>query len=279
MALALPACEAIHAFQRRTLFPSDGLEPGDPSALASVVGLERLTIDVPGGRVEALYLPPLDAPAEGTTVPLVVFAHGNRELADRWPAILEPYRRMGFAVLVPEYRGYGRSEGAPSEEAIVSDFARFYDLLLERSAIDPTRVVLHGRSLGGGVAGVLSSRRRAAALILESTFTNVPDVASEHFAPAGFIADRFDTRDVLLRASIPVLILHGRHDDVVGLRHALELDRVAWDSRVVTFRAGHDLPRDEPYWSAIRAFLREAHVLPDPPGGALDEAESTRASW
>jgi len=257
----LGGCDFIRETSRGHLFPRERAEQ-DERAAERVEGLERLSIDVEGGRVEAWYLPPLGERED--PAPAVIFAHGNAELIDDWPERLEPYRRMGMAVLLPEYRGYGRSAGTPSEAAIIADFERFYDRLVERDDVDGSRVVMHGRSLGGGVVGVLSARRGAAALVLESTFTNVPDVASRWLAPATFIEDRFDTRAVLARSSVPVLILHGVRDDVVPFKHARELHRVAWDSRLIAFQAGHSIPQSDDYWERIRDFLEESGVL-DPP--------------
>ncbi len=192
----------------------------------------------------------------------MVFAHGNRERIEDWPERLRPYRDMGLAVLLPEYRGFGRATGEPSEAAIEGDLVHYVDRLGDRPEIDAQRIVYHGRSLGGGVVGVLSTRRRCAALILESTFTNVPDLASQWMAPMGAIRDRFDTRDALLHSYTPTLILHGVRDGLIPFRHALELDRIAWDSRLVAFEAGHDdLPRGDAYWGAIRALLESAGVI------------------
>lgn len=256
--VALSGCTPFYELQARYLFQPDGVA-GDE--VQEPAGLERWSLPIQGGQVEAWFLP-ADPPRAGSG-PAVVFAHGNRERIEPWGPRLRPYREMGLAVLLPEYRGYGRSGGEPSEEAIVADFARFYDRLVERPDIDGARVVFHGRSLGGGVVGVLSGRRRCAALVLESTFTNVPDLASQWMAPAAAIRDRFDTREVLLGSVTPTLILHGVRDTVVPIRHAVELDRVAWDSRLVAFEAEHDVPHDQTYWRRVREFLVQAGVLPD----------------
>ena len=233
------------------------------SAAPDVEGLERWVLEVDGGEVEAFYLPPL-AP-RATPGPAVVFAHGNAQLADDWVARMEPYRRMGLAVLIPEYRGYGRSGGEPSEAAILADFAHFYDRMVDRPDVDPQRVLFHGYSLGGGVMAELSETRRAAALVLESTFTSTTDVVSRWMIPAFAITDRFDTRALLMRSSAPVLIIHGVDDEVIPFRHAIELDRVAWDSRLVAFHGHHeDLPRGEIYWATIRVFLEENALLGAP---------------
>lgn len=238
------------------LYPTQEARPETPPPADA----EEWWLDVEGGRVVAWYFPPTTAPSGPG--PAVIFAHGNHERIEDWPERLAPYRAMGLAVLLPEYRGFGRATGTPSEAAIEGDFAHFFDRLGDRTEIDAQRIVLHGRSLGGGVVGVLSTRRRCAALVLESTFTNVPDLASQWMAPMGAIRDRFDTRDALVHSYTPTLLLHGVNDTLIPFRHAVELDRIAWDSRLVAFEAGHDdLPRSETYWAAIRALLETAGVL------------------
>lgn len=256
-------CGPLRDFQRDQVFrPAGRPAPAlDPDAAE---GLERWSLEVEdGARVEAIYLPATSAPTPG---PAVIFAHGSESRIEESIAMLAPYRRMGLAVLLPEYRGYGASGGRPGEAEILGDFAHFFDRLVDRPEIDGARVVLHGRSLGGGVVGALSDRRRAAALVLESTFTSLPDLASQWGAPMFVFTDRFDTRDVLMRSSTPTLILHGVDDEHVPFRHAVELHRVAWDSRLIAYRAGHgDLPRTEAaYWSRIRAFLVEVGVIRPP---------------
>ncbi|MGE0786263.1 MAG: alpha/beta hydrolase [Sandaracinaceae bacterium] len=222
---------------------------------------ERWTLPVEGGgEVVAWFFPPSAEVA--TPSPAVIFAHGNRERIEPWAAVLEPYRELGMALLLIEYRGYGESAGTPSEEAIVSDAAAFYDRLVARPDIDGTRIVLHGRSLGGGVVAALSRERVARVLILESTFTNMPDLAARWFAPAAAMRDRYDTLAVLRTSSTPVLILHGVRDQLVPFEHAVELDRVAFDSRLVAFDADHsDIVRGPAYWRAIQDFLLESEVL------------------
>jgi pimeloyl-ACP methyl ester carboxylesterase len=277
------ACDAIRDYQRATLFQPQHTHP-DEAIAARIEGLERWWLEVDETsdaasperasdegrastrvRVEAWYLPPLGA--SEARAPAVIFAHGNRELIEEWAEPLRPYREMGCAVLIPEYRSYGRSGGAPSEEAIVSDFAAFYDRLVDRREIDGDRIVFHGRSLGGGVVGSLSLQRRASALVLESTFTSIPDLASQWTAPDFFATDRFDTRAVLMGSSTPVLLIHGLEDELVPFKHARELRRVAWDARIVAFHAGHDdVPRTRGgYWRHVRRFLADANVLTSEP--------------
>src|SRR5260221_6607706 len=131
---------------------------GAPKSPPDIAGLERIVIRSSEGDVEAFFLPAF-ATSDGERKPAVVFAHGNGEIIDQWADVLEPYRAMGIGVLLPEYRGYGRSEGTPSEAAITQDFVEFYDGVVARADVDPSRIVLHGRSLGGGVVCALARHR------------------------------------------------------------------------------------------------------------------------
>jgi fermentation-respiration switch protein FrsA (DUF1100 family) len=242
------------------LFPRHLLR-ARPNAEAGIRGLEKLSLSIPDGHVEAWFLP-ADAVETGRPAPLVIFAHGNGELIEHWPMALDPYRQMGMHVLLPEYRGYGHSAGMPSERDIVKDYVRFYDLACTRSDVDPRRVVLHGRSLGGGVVCALARSRKPAALILESTFTSVPDVARQWLVPKALIADKFDSASVVASLDVPVLVFHGTCDRVVPFEHAVKLSRLAQRSRLVRYECDHnDLPRvADGYWAEIRRFLGEQGI-------------------
>lgn len=256
--LLITAIVAAWALQRRFVFPRYMVDPA-PRARDDVPGLVRLEV----GEVEVWFLPGAGISAERPG-PAVIFAHGNAELIDSYPASLAPYRQMGISVLLPEYRGYGRSGGDPSEENITDDFVAAYDLLAARPDVDAARIVFHGRSIGGGVACALAARRPPAALILLSTFTSLPDVVGSWFpVPRFMIRDPFDNEAVLRVLERPTLILHGRHDDLVPISHAAALERAARRPTRVDYDCRHnDCPPDGPsYWADIRAFLSGAQIL------------------
>jgi fermentation-respiration switch protein FrsA (DUF1100 family) len=203
----------------------------------------------------------VDAPRQG---PAVLMAHGNRELIDYYRARAETYQRMGFTVLLGEYRGYGRSAGAPSRKRIASDFRRFYDQLLSLSTVDPEGIVFHGRSLGGAVLSELARHRPAAAIIVESTFASIKKMA--HGAPDLFLSDNYNTVSALSAYQGPILIIHGKKDEVVPVEHALEMKRQVPDARLILYDCGHsDGPPDpEIYWKDISGFLgRVLNKLPE----------------
>ncbi len=254
----------IYALQRRVLFPRHLIPVAAQQAPPEEAEVWRL--DTEAGPVEAWFLPAPDATAE-RPAPLVVFAHGNGELIDFWPDMLRPYRELGLSLLLPEYRGYGRSAGDPSEAAILADFLAFHDRAAGHPLVDAERIVFHGRSLGGAVLACLSRQRAPAAMILQSTFTSVPDAARSLWIPGVLVRDRLDARAALASLDAPVLILHGRRDRIVPPRHAERLQEVTGDGRLVWFDVGHnELPPPREYWPVVGRFLDEVGVLPG--GGA-----------
>ncbi|MET0592249.1 MAG: alpha/beta hydrolase [Polyangiaceae bacterium] len=253
---------------RWVLFPRYLLR-SRPNAEASVRGLEKLEIATNEGVVPAWFLP-ADRRAEHKAAPLVIFAHGNGELIDDWPDALDSYRKLGLHVLLPEYRGYGRAAGNPSERTIVHDFVRFHDLAAHRTDVDPQRIVFHGRSLGGGVVSALARQRAPAAMVLESTFTSIAGVARKWHVPSVLIEDRFDSASILPTLDAPILLFHGTRDRVVPYEHGTTLARIAKRARLVTYECDHnDLPRrQDGYWSDIARFLAEAGIT----GAAAERA-------
>ncbi len=239
------------SIQRRFIFPGAFIA-AEPKAGEGISGLERLWLEHPDGRVEAWFLPAIGK----ASAPVVIFAHGNGELIDYWPAVLHRYRELGYHVLLPEYRSYGRSGGSPSQDAIVGDFTKFYDLVAARQ--DVTDFVFHGRSLGGGVICALSIVREARALVLESTFTSMSDMLALWLIPSFMVADPFDNIAAMRSFSGPSLVLHGSHDSLVPPSHGRSLAEAAKNGRLVMFDADHnDFPPDRAaYWAEIEEFLR-----------------------
>jgi uncharacterized protein len=253
----LLAMLGLNELARSMLFPRHHVQvpPGEPR----VSGLDRRWLQTPQGPVE-LWVLPGHGEADGAR-PAVVFAHGNGELIDFWPDLLEPYRKLGITVVLPEYRGYGRSSGKPSEEAIRDDLRVVIEQLRDDPTIDADRLVYHGRSLGGGALGTLLPTHAPAALVLESTFTSVPDVAT--WAPRFLVPDHFDTLRALAHYAGPTLVVHGTHDEIVPVEHARRLAEQRPDIELVLYEAGHnDLPPPgSDYWPRIESFLAQAGVL------------------
>jgi fermentation-respiration switch protein FrsA (DUF1100 family) len=253
--------------QRAILFPARFI----PEALhvQPGSGVEVIWHEPPelaGGRVEAWFIPGrgVDAANPG---PVVIHAHGNGELIDVWYAELTRYTAMGVSVFLPEYRGYGRSAGSPTQDGITRDFVAFHDVLVARPDVDPQRVVFHGRSLGGGALAALAEQRPPAAMILESSFTHVASLAARFLVPPFMVRDRFDTHGFLAEFDGPVLIIHGERDEVIPVSHAHHNHAAARDSRLVLLDFTHNTPPPAgPYWDAIETFLGDVGIVAtDPP--------------
>ena len=187
--------------------------------------------------------------------PGVLMAHGNRELIDHYLNRAHMYQRMGFTVLLGEYRGYGRSAGTPSRKRIASDYRQFYDHLISLPFVDANRIVFHGRSLGGSVLSELSRHRPPASIIVESTFTSIKAMA--HGAPDILLSDNYDTVSALLAYPGPILIIHGNRDNVVPVKHALEMNKRIPNAKLILYDCGHSdcPPVWETYWKDITDFL------------------------
>lgn len=258
--LILAVVLGLVRLQRAMLFPRQ--YPREiPSALRTP-GLERLWLDTDEGPVEAWILPG-DGVDPARPGPAVIFTHGNGELIDHWPEALSRYRRLGVTLVLPEYRGYGRSAGSPSEAAIRADLEALHARVAAHPLVDASRLVYHGRSLGGGAACTLLEGHPPRALILESTFTSVADVAAGMLVPSFLIVDRFDNASALRRYRGPLLVFHGRQDRLIPVEHARRLAAIHGSAELVLYDAGHnDLPPPgADYWPRIEAFLRRAGVI------------------
>lgn len=220
--------------------------------------MESLWLDAPA-RVEAWLLKPDGASARNPR-PLIMFAHGNAELIDDWPGPLSRYLALGYHVLLPEFRGYGRSAGTPSEAGIRDDVLRFLEMVSARPDVDATRIAYHGRSIGGGVVCSLLEARAPRALILQSTFSSIHDVAKRWHVPKGLLKDTFESATRLAHYTGPTLILQGTRDTLITPDHAERLHRVRPDAELVYFDADHNTTPMDPrrYWPTVEAFLVRA---------------------
>lgn len=243
----------LYSRQRAILFPA----PDPPGAPQRPADARVIWLETPAGRVEAWYLPPFDS--IGGPAPLVLFMHGNGELIDDWPEAFAPPRRWGMGVLLVEYPGYGRSEGRPGQTTVTDAVLAAWDWAAADPGIDATRIVVYGRSLGGGAAVLAARARPAAAVILESTFTSVHAFARRMGAPAFLVRDRFDNLEGVRELEVPLLIVHGAHDPIIPVAHARALHTAQPASELVLVPCGHnDCPRP---WGAIESFLRQHGLL------------------
>jgi uncharacterized protein len=236
--LYLLYCGILFVFQRRLMYPTHLIQPIDlPSKIADRI--ERIWLTTNQGKTEAWYLPP----AIGTgnePAPAIIFAHGNAELIDGFPYEFDWLAEEGIALLFVEYPGYGRSEGKPTQHNISETLLAAYDLLVKRPDINPDKIILFGRSLGGGTICTIADKRPSAGMILISTFTDTRSFAVNYLAPGFLVRDSYDNLSALKAYPNPVLIVHCKYDEVVPYSHALKLAAAAKQGALITYAGGHD---------------------------------------
>ena len=201
-----------------------------------------------------LLLPPAARP------PLVIYFGGNaEEVTASAPSAARVYGER--AVLMVNYRGYGASGGHPGQEAIVADALALYDWAAHRGDLDGTRIAVHGRSLGSGVAVQLAAARPVRAVVLSTPFDSARDVAARVYPwlPVRLLMRHpFDSVALAPLLKAPALILIGEADTLITPPHSRRL-AAAWGGpvEVTTFPGfGHnDIHMNPRYDEAIRAFL------------------------
>ncbi len=157
---------------------------------------------------------------------VIIFCHGNAgNISHRFDSLLQ-FHRMGYSVLIFDYRGYGRSQGRPSEAGTYLDVEAAWEYLIRERSISPSRIILFGRSLGAAVAVHQAVVHPPGALIVESTFTSVPDRAAElyPFLPVRLLSRLdYNVKEQLQKVACPVLVVHSRDDEIIPFSHGRAL--------------------------------------------------------
>lgn len=169
-------------------------------------------------RLHALRFPAVEARG------VVLYFHGNAGGLKRWGRLAARFTQHGYEVLMPDPRGYGKSRGRLSEEALISDAMAWYDRLREQWPEEA--IVLHGRSLGAALAIPVAAERSPRMLLLETPFANLADVARSYFPFIPFrwlLRYPFRNDERVRGVRCPIYIFHGRRDQVVPYSSALKL--------------------------------------------------------
>ncbi|MCO6440807.1 MAG: alpha/beta hydrolase [Nitrococcus mobilis] len=194
----------------------------------------------------------------------LLFCHGNAGNISHRLHSLRLFHLLGLSTFIFDYRGYGLSEGSPSDIGLHYDARAALRYLLEERRTPPERLFIFGRSLGGAIAARLTAERAAAALILDSAFTSAMDLAAELYPwlPTRWLTRlRYDTLAALRRIRVPVLILHSRDDELIAVDHGRRLYHAAHEPKVyVELRGSHGLAHIKDatrYIQALDGFVDE----------------------
>lgn len=242
------------------------VDPTPPQA----PGAEVLKISTPLANVEAIFLP-ATLTSDDARQPVVIFGHGNGEVIDNWLTSLDGFRQRGIGVLLVEYPGYGRSTGSPSEAGIRAVMDAAYDRITADPRVDGTRILGFGQSLGGGAIGLLAKDRPLRALILQSTFPSLDIFAAGYWAPAFLLHDHFDNLSSLAHFQGPVLVIHGRADQLIPWQQGQRLAAASRNSTFKLYECGHGCwdPEHLPFWRDALPFLLKAGILEQARVGAI----------
>lgn len=214
-----------------------------------------------GVRLNGWFVP---YPGAQTTL---LWFHGNAgNISHRVENIKLLHDKIKINVLIFDYRGYGRSEGKVSEEGTYRDGEAALKYLRSRNDVDPKRIVFFGRSLGAAVAANLATREQCSALILETPFASIREMARAvfPFLPLGpLLRTRYDVAEKITKVKVPVLVLHGDQDEVVPFDQGRKVFEAApQPKQFYTIRGAHHndtyIVGGELYLAALRDFIEQA---------------------
>jgi fermentation-respiration switch protein FrsA (DUF1100 family) len=233
---------------------------GRPDSSPADAGLkfESVTLTTADGvKLDAWHVP---KPGAKLTV---IFCHGNAGNIGHRLDKLSILHDAGVNVFIFDYRGYGRSEGWPSEQGTYKDALAAYDWLRREKSVAPEQIVVQGESLGCAVSVELARQRPIGGLVLESGFASVPEMARAVYPwlPLHLICQiRYDTLSTIGSVKAPLLSLHSREDEIVPFSHAERVFAAApGPKKLVEIRGDHNngfATSEKVYRAALAGFFR-----------------------
>ncbi len=224
-------------FQKRLIyFPERHI-----TATPETAGLEYESVEfeaADGVSLHGWYVPA--EPSRGT----VLFCHGNAGNISHRLDSIRLFHQLGLSTFIFDYRGYGESGGRTTEQGTYRDAEAAWRYLVETRGTNSTQIVMLGRSLGGAIAAWLAQEHTPRALILESTFTSVPDLAAKLYPifPVRLMARfEYNALEYLGRVKCPVLIVHSRDDEIIPFSHGQRLFAAAHEPKeFLEIRGSHN---------------------------------------
>jgi fermentation-respiration switch protein FrsA (DUF1100 family) len=224
------------------------------------VGLEYRDIyfkSADGTRLNGWFIPARNAKYT------LVLAHGNAgNISHRIEKILI-FHGLGLNVFVFDYRGYGRSEGQPSEKGLYQDLRAAHSYVVAEEKVPARDIILYGESIGGAVAIDLARRSEEGALITEDTFTSVKDMAGMAFplVPNFIFSSKYDSLSKIKDVACPKLIIHSIDDEIVPFRQGEKLYAAAKEpKRFLKLRGSHNtafMESDKEYVEGLKEFINK----------------------
>ena len=238
-----------------------------PAALDLPYEEARIPTD-DGESLGAWFIPGPEGQKPGSGLTLLFF-HGNAGNVSHRLDSIAVFHQLGLDVLIVDYRGYGQSTGRPSVGGTLLDASAAWEWLRLYKGLTPNRLIIFGRSLGGGPASDLAARIRPRALILESTFTCLHDVAKgmfPEFLVSLLLRQDYDVRDRLSGLRLPLLVAHSPDDEVVPYALGRELyENYAGPKNFLLLNGSHNTgyrADREVYIRGLASFLESLGAVP-----------------
>jgi hypothetical protein len=189
-------------------------------------------------KLNAWWIPNPDARAT------LLFLHGNAGNISHRLDSINIFYNLGLSVLIIDYRGYGKSTGAPSEQGTYIDAETAWDYLTKERNINPDNIIIFGRSLGGAVAIWLAEKHHSAGLIVESSFTSIADIGKHYYPylPTSLLARiKYPSKNRISNVKSPVLIIHSANDEIIPYKYGQQLFEIANNPKsFLTIHGGHN---------------------------------------
>jgi fermentation-respiration switch protein FrsA (DUF1100 family) len=245
-------CAALYLLQERLIFYPEALAPDFTFSFPG--RFEEIALPSDGAVISALYFK-ADHPKG-----VVLYFHGNAGSLRSWGSVAESFVGRGYDVLMPDYRGYGKSSGRiAGEQMLHDDAAVAYQYLLGRYSED--QIVVYGRSIGSGIATYLAKTQRPRMLILETPFFSLKEMVRQHypFVPVALLKYPLRTDLWIGDVACPVYLFHGTSDDLIPYGASERLAAlVRTEHQLITIVGGghNDLSNFEQYGQELDRILR-----------------------
>lgn len=212
-----------------------------------------------GAHLHGWYFPATPTPPTDRA-PALIWFHGNGETVHGLEPVFAVLRPPGIALITVDYRGYGLSTGALSEDGLYHDADATWQFASHHPAIDPERIAVYGRSLGASPALYLAEHHPVKAVVLDSPFSSARDMAALHYrlVPRPLIRLSLDNVRRAAQITAPLLIFHGEADRIAPARMTRAVATAGRAEKIVTFPgAGHN----DVYVADLDRYRRELHMF------------------
>ncbi len=210
-------------FQSQYIYYPERILSADPGSIG--LYFESVSFEtVDGVKLSGWFVP------SESSRGVILFCHGNAGNISHRLESIQIFHRLGLDIFIFDYRGYGQSEGKPTEHGTYKDAEAAWQYLIEERQVKPNEIIVFGRSLGGAVASWLAQNHTPRALIIESTFTSLADIAAKlyPYLPVRLLLRfEYNTAEHLGRVNYPVLIVHSRDDEIMPFSHGRQLFEMA----------------------------------------------------